>query len=70
MHIVALLITQKLQLPFIFYTLGSDRELETFCHLNNRGSDPFFIPVLMQIVNETAIDLELADRKLLEVAEA
>ena len=64
LHVVTMLFAQELQLPFIFDALSGDREVQTFCHLNNRGSDCFFIAVLVQIADETAIDLELADGEL------
>ena len=70
LHIVTMLFTQEMQLPFVFNTLGSDGEMETPCHLNNRRSDRLFVAVSMQVVDEAAIDLELADWKLLEVAQA
>src|ERR1700752_1495719 len=70
LHVIALLFAQELQLPFIFDALGSDREIQAFCHLNDRGGDCLFIAVAVQVMDEAAIDFELADGELLEIAEA
>ena len=70
LHIVARLLAQVLQLLFILHTLGRDPEIQAFRHLDNRGDDRHVIAVPMQVMDEAAIDLELADGKLLEVTKA
>src|SRR5579872_4270622 len=64
-----MLLTQKLQLPFVFDSFGSHRQIKAFCHLDDCRGYAFFVAVKMQIVNKAAIDLEFADGKLLEIAE-
>ncbi len=56
-------------MPFVFDAFGNDFETQTFCHADNCSCNCRVIRVLGDITNKRAVDFELADGKLPQIAE-
>ena len=66
---VAAQVAQASGLTMCLHPLGRDLELQALSQADNRRDDGFIIGVLLQIPHEASVDLDMIDRKLLEMGQ-
>src|SRR5215212_1127791 len=69
LHRIAAFVRQKRQLLLGFHTLGDDRHVEAMAETNDGPDDRGRLRVASDVDDEGAVDLDLVERKRLQVAQ-
>jgi hypothetical protein len=70
LNFVAPIHPEECHLRFVFDAFGNHSKIQAFCHADDCGSDCRIIGIQSDIPYKRAVDLQLADLKLSQVAEA
>jgi len=70
LHVVAAVFAKQAELGFVLHAFSGNFQMQALGHLDNGCGDRLVVGIVLQITHEASIDLELAYRELLEVAEA
>src|ERR1039457_3204618 len=70
LNFVALMCPKECHLRFVFDALGNHLEMQAPCHADDCGCDRRIVRLYTDIPDKRAVDFELADPKLPQVAEA